>query len=77
MPSDPKETEGCEDGYYYYYQKFDAGSFGCAEYLGDFYVLGARNMEIYEGPDPNSPGFFCPEKNWHDDFEWVVGRFGG
>ena len=71
-PGDPTATGNC-GGYAYY--RYDAGASDCDSARGAFYVLGVRNMETSGRPHPHSPGWSCPNRNWQDEFDWVVGRF--
>jgi prepilin-type N-terminal cleavage/methylation domain-containing protein len=70
---DPKNIE--EEGYYYSYSVYDAGSEGCDVNRGKFYVLGVKNMEATDGTHRDSLGWSCPDYDWQNDFDWVVGKF--
>lgn len=61
--------------YGYAYRVYDSGEEGCDPSRGRFYVLGARNFETSDNPQPESPGFSCGMRNWQDEFEWVTGAF--
>ncbi len=70
-PTDPVNSSGK----FYAYYKFPAGANGCDETKGAYYVLGIRDMETSGNPHPSSPGWSCPEHNWQNDFEWVIGGY--
>jgi hypothetical protein len=59
------------------YRVYDAGSEGCPGYKGKFYVLGIANLETDIRPphDHSGSGFWCPNHNWQDDFDYVVGKY--
>jgi hypothetical protein len=59
------------------YQVYDAGTDGCPSYKGKFYVLGITNLETDTRPphDHAGSGFWCPDHNWQDDFDYVVGKY--
>jgi len=74
VPVDP--VEGLGTGCYgYNYYVYGAGSYGCDSVNGRFYVLGIRDMETSSRPHPESPGWQCPNRNWQNEFDWVVGGF--
>lgn len=60
---------------YYAYYKFSAGSYGCDPNKGAFYVLGIRDTDTSRNPHPQSPGWTCPNRDFQNDFEWVIGGF--
>ena len=72
VPQDPEGTGGCT-GYAYY--RYGAGGYGCDASKGAYYVLGVRDMEATARPHPDSPGWSCPNRNWQNEFDWVVGAF--
>lgn len=57
------------------YARFPAGSFGCPLARGAFYVLGVADMETSDGPHHFSPGWACPERDFQEEMEFVVGKF--
>ncbi len=61
------------------YYRFPAGSYGCPEERGPFYVLGIVDMEASPGRHQLSPGWTCPEFDFGDPteggFEFVVGKY--
>ena len=67
------------------YFRFPAGSLGCQESRGAFYVLGVADMETSAGRHQLSPGWSCPGVNnggpvdfgepADDGFEFVVGKY--
>jgi hypothetical protein len=57
------------------YQRFSAGSFGCPINEGAFYVLGIVDMETSRGDHPLSPAWVCPNRNFQNEMEFVVGKF--
>jgi prepilin-type N-terminal cleavage/methylation domain-containing protein len=71
-PVDPNRADNCS-GYRYY--RYPAGSYGCPSSRGAFYVLGLTNMDASSYPNPDSPGFSCPGRNWQSEFYWVTGDF--
>lgn len=73
-PSDPRggSGTGC---YGYNYYRYSAGSYGCNTSKGAYFVLGVRDMETSGRPHPDSPGWSCPNRNWQNEFDWVVGEF--
>lgn len=72
--ADPKGGSGggC---YGYNYYRYPAGCCGCDSSKGPFYVLGVRDMETSGRPHPDSPGWSCPNRNWQNEFDWVIGEF--
>lgn len=75
VPSDPKNEALC-DGFAYRYNKYPAGTFGCAASKGAYYIIGINILENVGGEQNlNSPGFSCPEKDFQEDFDWVFGKF--
>lgn len=65
--------------YNFRYQVYaDDGQF-CPRGQGQFYVLGIRDLESTSGDpaDPNfeDSGFNCKNRNWQDEFDYVVGAF--
>ena len=74
VPTDPSggSGTGC---YGYAYYRYNAGSDGCDASRGAFFVLGVRDMETSGRPHPDSPGWSCPNRNWQNEFDWVVGGF--
>ncbi|MFH1522589.1 MAG: type II secretion system protein [Patescibacteria group bacterium] len=71
-PGDPTATGACGG---YAYARYSTGQYGCDSSRGRFYVLGIRNMETSGNPHPSSPGWSCPLRDWHTEFEWVTGKF--
>ncbi len=71
VPVDPINS----GGQYYSYYVYPAGYAGCDASLGEFFVLGARDMETSGRPHPDSPGWSCPGRNWQTEFDWVIGGF--
>jgi len=73
-PTDPSggSGTGC---YGYNYYRYGAGSYGCDASRGAYFVLGVRNMETSGRPHPDSPGWSCPNRNWQNEFDWVIGDF--
>lgn len=71
VPVDPVN----DSSHYFAYFRYAAGDRGCAEERGAFYILAIKSMDGSDGPYEGSPGFSCPGRNWHDEFEWVTGRF--
>lgn len=69
VPSDPTNKGQT----YYAYAKFPKGAYGCDD--SAFYVLGIRNMESTGNPHPQSPGWSCPDRDFQNDFEWVIGSY--
>lgn len=57
------------------YFRFPAGSFGCPVGDGAFYVLGIADMEASDGVHPLSPGWSCPNRDFQDEMEYVVGKY--
>jgi len=59
------------------YYLYDAGSEGCDPAKGKFYVLGIVDLETDVNPPQNfsGSGFSCPNRNWQDEFDYVVGKF--
>lgn len=59
------------------YYRYGAGSDGCDSTRGDYYVLGITDMESTGNPHPKSPGWNCGpgNRNWQNEFDWVVGEF--
>ncbi len=57
------------------YHRYAAGDFGCAVERGAFYVMGVADMERSSGAHENSLGWSCPERDWQDEMEFVVGKF--
>lgn len=74
VPLDPLNTGDCGSPSYAYY-RYNAGSYGCDSSLGDYYVLGIRDMETSGRPHSESPGWSCPNRDWQSEFDWVVGQF--
>jgi len=60
---------------YYSYYVYPAGNYGCNIASGEYYVLGARDMETSGRPHSLSPGWSCPTRDWQSEFDWVVGGF--
>ena len=73
VPVDPVNTSA--SGQYYSYYLYSAGSNGCDSSRGEFFVLGARDMETSGRPHPQSSGWRCPGRNWQGEFDWVIGGF--
>ncbi|MFH1522240.1 MAG: type II secretion system protein [Patescibacteria group bacterium] len=73
VPVDPVNTTG--SGQYYGYYVYPAGGAGCDASRGEYFVLGARDMETSGRPHPSSPGWSCPSRNWQGEFDWVTGDF--
>lgn len=71
-PVDITKFGTCQ-GYRYYL--YPAGSYGCPESRGAFYVLGITDMDSTDFPYPGSPGFSCPGRDWQQEFDWVTGDF--
>lgn len=61
--------------YYYRYYVYSAGSSGCDTVRGDFYVLMVMTMESGDHPNADSPGWSCPNRDWQDEGDYVVGGF--
>jgi len=74
VPKDPIGTGTC-GGYTYRYYRYSAGSSGCDPARGAFFVLGVVDMETSGNPYPGSPGWKCPNRNWQNEFDWVIGGF--
>ena len=74
MPVDPLNTGDCGSPSYAYF-RYNAGSYGCAASEGAFFVLGIRDLEGSPRPHPKSPGWSCPNRDWQNEFDWVVGGF--
>lgn len=74
VPVDPVGGSGT-DCYGYNYYVYSAGSYGCDSTRGSFYVLGIRDMESSGRPHSQSPGWSCSERNWQNEFDWVIGKF--
>lgn len=78
VPTDPIGGSGTDCyGYgYYYYNCTDGGAgypcYGCTQ---PYFVLGIRDMETSGNPHPDSPGWSCSGRDWHAEFEWVIGGF--
>lgn len=71
-PGDPTNTAQC-GGYRYY--RYSAGNYGCDSAKGNYFVLGATDMETSGRPYKGSPGWSCSGRNWQTEFDWVVGGF--
>ena len=71
VPVDPINGGGKHYSYYVY----SPGSDGCDSSQGEFYVLGVEDMETSARPYPGSPGWSCPNRNWQNEFDWVIGGF--
>jgi len=69
---DSSSTTGC--GNYDYY-RYVAGSYGCDATRGDYFVIGIRDLEASARPAAGSPGWSCPDRNWQNEFDWVMGKF--
>lgn len=74
VPEDPKGGSGTSC-YGYNYYRYSAGYAGCDSSRGAFMVLGVRDMETSGRPHPDSPGWRCPNRNWQNEFDWVIGKF--
>ncbi|MFZ5391071.1 MAG: type II secretion system protein [Patescibacteria group bacterium] len=75
-PEDPLKTGTCY-GYRYYRYVPDnpsVGIEGCPPGKA-FYVLGITDLESGQGPHFSSPGWRCPDRDWQNEMEWVVGKF--
>lgn len=59
------------------YYRFPAGTFGCPQNRGAFYVLGVADMEASNGSHQLSPGWSCGTVDFGEQFEFVVGKFEG
>ena len=77
VPGDFNNPDPRYCGYNYYL--FSEGSYGCDPNKGRFFVIGTRCMSDRTRenaqPEPDSPGFACPLRNWHTQFLWVTGEF--
>ncbi|OYW83697.1 hypothetical protein B7Z17_05305, partial [Candidatus Saccharibacteria bacterium 32-49-10] len=71
VPVDPSNTSLKHYAYY----RYGAGSYGCDVNKGAYYVLAVKDMESSGRPHPKSPGWSCPSRDWHAEFDWVVGEF--
>lgn len=76
LPNDPIN----EGVHYYAYYVYAAGMYGCDSNLGRYYILAIPRMESVPAGSqhPDSPGFKCPTRDWHDDWggaAWVQGGF--
>lgn len=71
VPGDITSTSQC-GGYRYY--RYDGG-YSCDASRGAFFVLGTTDMETTGNPHPSSPGWNCPDRNWQNEFDWVVGGY--
>ena len=82
FPADPISKYDPSQGidYTFRYQVYaDDGQF-CPRGQGQFYVLGIRDLESSTGDssDPHQfegSGFSCKNRNWQDEFDYVVGVF--
>ena len=76
VPVDPKggSGTGC---YGYNYYVYGAGNYGCDAYKGKFYVLGIRDLETDSRPPTkfSGSGWSCPNRNWQNEFDYVIGGF--
>lgn len=75
MPNPPEDSVGADDCSGYRYYKYSAGFSGCDISKGDFYVLGVTDMESSNNPHPKSIGWSCPDRDWQEEMDWVVGGF--
>lgn len=75
VPVDPRWGPTTDCNYGYAYIRLCAGCFGCDASLGEYYILGVRDMESSGNPHPASPGFSCLGHNWQWEFDWVTGEF--
>ncbi|KKS69404.1 MAG: hypothetical protein UV40_C0024G0006 [Parcubacteria group bacterium GW2011_GWA1_42_7] len=77
VPGDFNNPDPRYCGYNYYL--FSEGAYGCDPNKGRFFVIGTRCMSDRTRenaqPEPDSPGFACPLRNWHTQFLWVTGEF--
>lgn len=75
-PGDPTATGNC-NGYLYHFYSCSGGGTGYPCYGCDrpFFVLGIVDAESSSRPYPGSPGWSCPNRNWQNEFDWVVGGF--
>jgi prepilin-type N-terminal cleavage/methylation domain-containing protein len=76
-------------GYNYFYYRYTVPGYSglgkcpssvVGEYgmYGSYYVLGIGNLEtVTSGHHPSSPGWTCPDRDWHSTLEWVVGGYDG
>jgi len=74
-PQDPINNGNCTTGFAYRYYRYDAGSYNCDSSHGAYYVIGVNDMESSGRPHPQSPGWQCPNRNWQNEFDWVIGGF--
>lgn len=77
VPVDP-DGDGSNttcDGNQYRYYRYNPGTSGCDVSKGNFFVLGANEMELSSGTHPDSPGWNCPTRDWQNEYDWVVGGF--
>lgn len=61
--------------YYYSYYRYtaaEAASLGCSP--KPFYILGVRRFEAL-APPPSDSGFSCTNRNFQDEFGYVVGAY--
>jgi prepilin-type N-terminal cleavage/methylation domain-containing protein len=72
VPRDPTARGNC-NGFRYY--RYPAGSYGCPESRGAYYVLQITDLETRDRPAPESPGWRCTNRNWQDEADWVTGSF--
>ena len=72
-PGDPLFS-GAQAFKYYVYEE---GSEGCDSSKGKFYVLGITDLETDARPTTkySGSGFSCPNRDWQDEFDYVIGKF--
>ena len=64
--------------YAYKYHRYNPGNSGCDASKGSFYVLGITQLDGVSAtgrPNPKSPGWSCPSRNWGLEFDWVTGAY--
>jgi prepilin-type N-terminal cleavage/methylation domain-containing protein len=57
------------------YYRFAAGTADCPFASGAFYVLGVADMETSDGAHTLSPGWTCPDRDFGEEMEFVIGKF--
>lgn len=74
-PSDPK-FYGAKA---YKYHLYEAGYAGCSRAKGRFYVLGIPDLESDTRPPKKftGSGFRCKNRDWGEEFDYVIGKFEG
>lgn len=67
--------------YEFRYQVYPDDGQYCQRGQGSFYILGIRDLETDSGGLNGQPskfegsGFMCKNRNWQDEFDYVVGEF--